>query len=257
MAAAISLEGVVKRFGTRTALAGVSFEVGAGEVVALLGPNGAGKSTTLSILATLLRPDAGQVRVAGAELPRQARLARQRVGLVPQREALYPSLSARENLTFFARMQGLGAVAAGRAAAELLARVGLEGRAEEPIERFSGGMRRRLNLACGIVHRPSVLLLDEPTAGVDPQSREHIFELLGELAAAGAAVLHSTHVMEEAERLCDRAVLLDDGRLVAAGTIEELVARAPVREETRVHRADLADVFFHLTGRGLRDANAP
>jgi ABC-2 type transport system ATP-binding protein len=306
---AIAVEGVFKRYGARPALAGVSFTVAPGEIVGLLGPNGAGKSTTLAILATLLAADAGAVVVADRRLPAEAAAVRRLIGFVPQREALYPPLSARENLGFFARMQGLRGTAAARAIADALALVGLERRADEPVARLSGGMRRRLNLACGILHRPQVILLDEPTVGVDPQSRERIFEAVAGLAARGAAVLYSTHYMEEAERLCRRVVLLDEGRVLAAGTPAELVANAGMapRLELRtarplppawldgvrgarplasrdgatavaladtalapavldaaaraggsvlaftLHRPNLADVFFSLTGRALRD----
>jgi ABC-2 type transport system ATP-binding protein len=233
------------------------------------------------------------------------------LGLVPQQVAVYPTLTATENLRFFARMHGLSARAAAEATARALALVGLEGRAGEPVERFSGGMRRRLNLACGIVHRPRVLLLDEPTVGVDPQSRERIFDAIAGLAAAGAAILYSTHDMTEAERLCARVVLLDAGRVVAAGTPSELVARTgmtpcmhlrtarPLPDawlegvagarvlkrngvetaiavngaatvsavlmaathsgadvlELTLHRPNLADAFFTLTGRALRDTD--
>jgi ABC-2 type transport system ATP-binding protein len=223
---AIELENVEKRYGARRALGGVSFAVSPGEIVGLLGPNGAGKSTTLSILATTLRADAGRVRVAGHALPEEAAPARRAIGYVPQRESLYPPLTATENLTFFGRMLGLSAGAARAAACRALQVVALESRAQEPIAAFSVGMRRRLNLACGIMHQPSVLLLDEPTVGVDPQSRERIFEAIAGHARAGAAVLYSTHSMEEAERLCSRVILLDEGSIVALGTTVELIARA-------------------------------
>ncbi len=220
----IAIAGVVKRYGSRTALAGLDLTVGAGEITGLLGPNGAGKSTTLSILATLLAADAGTVVVAGHRLPGEARAARRAIGLVPQRLALYPSLTATENLRFFARMQGLDTAPAHAATRRGLELVALDTRADEPIAQFSTGMCRRLNLAAGLLHDPRVVLLDEPTVGVDPQSRERIFEAVRGLAARGAAVLYSTHYMEEAERLCGRVVLLDGGRTVASGTPAELIA---------------------------------
>ena len=305
----IVVERVEKHYGERPALRGVTFDVGASEIVGLLGPNGAGKSTMLSILATILRADRGRAAIAGFDLPQEAASARRAVGFVPQREALYPTLSARENLEFFARMLGLDRARARAAIDRALAVAMLEERAREPISGFSVGMRRRLNLACGILHAPRVLLLDEPTVGVDPQSRERIFVAVRELAESGTAVLYSTHAMEEAERLCHRIVLLDEGTVVACGTTDELVARArlvpTVRLATRtplgerwladvdgarivrqsgssaeieiadladapavmiaaaraggevlelsLHRPDLADVFFALTGRALRD----
>ena len=309
----IAVEEVVKRYRGRVALSGISFAVAPGEIVGLLGPNGAGKSTTLAIVATLLAADTGSVTVAGHRLPGGARAVRRVLGLVPQRTAVYPTLTATENLHFFARMQGLRGGEVTAAAARALALVGLEGRADEPVARFSGGMRRRLNVACGVLRRPRAILLDEPTVGVDPQSRERLFEAIESLARDGAAVVYSTHHMEEAERLCHRVVLLDVGRVVAEGTPAALVARtaipprlhlrttAPlpagwlsgvpgarfladagaditlalpdaavvpevllaaaraggdVREFT-LHRPNLADVFFTLTGRALRDDDGP
>jgi linearmycin/streptolysin S transport system ATP-binding protein len=210
-------------YGGRAALDGVSFAVGAGEVVGLLGPNGAGKTTTLSVLATLRRPTSGTATVAGHAVDRHAAQARRALGLVPQSVALYPTLSARENLRFFARLLGLPRQAASDALARGLDLAGLTERADDIVATFSGGMQRRLNLACALLHAPRVLLLDEPTVGVDPQSRERVFSAVRAQAAAGTAVLYSTHYMEEAERLCDRVVLIDRGRVVAAGTPAELV----------------------------------
>jgi ABC-2 type transport system ATP-binding protein len=186
--------------------------------VGLLGPNGAGKTTTLSVLATLRRPDAGQAWVDGWATDREGAAVRRVLGYVPQGLAVYPTLTARENLRCFAGLLGgAGAIDA------VLAAVGLTDRADDVVATYSGGMQRRLNLACGIVHRPRVLLLDEPTVGVDPQSRERIFAAVRAQAAAGAAVLYTTHYMEEAEQLCDRVVLLDAGRVVASGTPAALV----------------------------------
>jgi ABC-2 type transport system ATP-binding protein len=223
MESAIVVENLRKRYGTRTALADVDLRVDAGEIVGLLGPNGAGKSTALAILATLLRPDEGRVAIGGHELPRGAREARRVLGFVPQDVALYPTLTGRENLRFFGRMLGLERRASADATARVLERVGLTARADDPVAHYSGGMRRRLNLACGILHAPRVLLLDEPTAGVDPQSRERIHTAIRQLAYDGTAVLTSTHDMEEAERLCGRTVLLDGGRVVASGSTSDLV----------------------------------
>jgi ABC-2 type transport system ATP-binding protein len=225
----IDARGLTKRYGEREALGGVSFSVAAGEIVGLLGPNGAGKSTTLSIIATLLAPDSGSVTVGGHPTSTDGRAARRLLGFVPQREALYPPLSARENLLFFGAMQGLSRREAVRRTYAVLELVALEARADEPISQFSVGMRRRLNLACGIVHEPRVILLDEPTVGVDPQSRERIFEGTLGLKRAGAAIVYSTHYMDEAERLCDRVVLLDLGRVVATGTPAELIAAARLK----------------------------
>jgi ABC-2 type transport system ATP-binding protein len=225
----IRVEDLRVRYGERWALDGVSFAVEAGEVVGLLGPNGAGKTTTLSVLATLRAPSAGRALVGGHAVDREPAAARRALGLVPQNVALYPTLTARENLRFFARLLGLGRAAASAAIAQALELAGLVERADDVVATFSGGMQRRLNLACALLHAPRVLLLDEPTVGVDPQSRERIFAAVRAQAAAGTAVLYSTHYMEEAERLCDRVVLIDHGHAVAAGTPAALVRQATNR----------------------------
>ncbi len=215
-----------KAYGGRIALDGVSIQVCAGEVVGLLGPNGAGKTTTLSILSGVISPDSGEVRIGGMAMNGASAHARRKLGLVPQSIALYPTLTARENLLFFGRMQGLGGDAAAKRAEALLDEVGLSDRAEDPVGRFSGGMKRRLNLACGMMHQPCALLLDEPTVGVDPQSRGRIFSIVENARERGDAILYSTHYMEEVERLASRVVLIDRGRVVAEGTSAELIARA-------------------------------
>jgi ABC-2 type transport system ATP-binding protein len=231
-----------KSYGARVALDSLSLAVKPGEVAGLLGPNGAGKTTALSILSTLMRPDRGRVLIAGKPPASDRRKFGRMLGLVPQSLALYPSLSAAQNLWHFARMQGLAYAEAREACARVLEEVGLVERAGDPVRSFSGGMQRRLNLACGIVHRPSVLMLDEPTVGVDLQSREKILTLVRQRADAGAAVIYSTHYMEEAERVCDRVLLIDRGKLIADGTVEELVALGgghPRLELT--YRGNLAD----------------
>ncbi len=223
---AIRAENLRKHYGERVALDGVGFSVRAGEIVGLVGPNGAGKTTTLSILAGVLAADSGSASIGGCELTRDPAVARRALGFVPQSIALYPSFTARQNLYFFARIQGLGAAEAATAADAALLEAGLADRANESVAGFSGGMKRRLNLVCGVVHRPLVLLLDEPTVGVDPQSRERIFSMVEASRQRGAAVLYSTHYMEEAERLCDRIILIDHGRIAAEGTPQEVVALA-------------------------------
>jgi ABC-2 type transport system ATP-binding protein len=220
----IRVDGLRLALGGRTVLDGVSFEVDAGEVVGLLGPNGAGKTTTLSVIATLRRADAGSAVVAGHPVLSEPDAVHRVLGLVPQAIALYPTLTARENLRFFARVLGLDRREARDAIARTLAVVGLEDRADDVVATFSGGMQRRLNLAGGLLHAPRVLLLDEPTVGVDPQSRERILDAVRGQAAAGTAVVYSTHYMDEAERLCDRVVLIDHGRVIASGTPHALVA---------------------------------
>ncbi len=232
--------GLRKSYGSRLVLDDVSLAVNAGEVVGLLGPNGAGKSTTLSLLATLLEPDAGVVRIAGATLSPKHYALRRRLGFVPQSIALYPSISGFQNLEFFARLHGIPKRQARSECMRVLHEVGLAERAQDPVEVLSGGMKRRLNLACGMVHGPDLLLLDEPTVGVDPQSRDHILDTVRRAAAAGAAVVYSTHYMEEVERICSRALLIDRGQVVAAGSITELIAlggRKPLMEITFRHEA--------------------
>ena len=215
---------ISKSYGTRLALDNVSLVVRPGEIAALLGPNGAGKTTTLSILATLLRPDRGRLLINGREPKTDRRALGRMLGLVPQSLALYLTLSAGQNVWHFARMQGLSRDDAREACRWVLEEVGLSDRGGDPMHTFSGGMKRLLNLACGIVHRPPVLLLDEPTVGVDLQSRERILTRIRRYADAGAAIIYSTHYMEEAERICDRVLLIDRGKLIAEGDLEKVIS---------------------------------
>jgi ABC-2 type transport system ATP-binding protein len=212
-----------KSFGPVVALQGVSLELEAGELLGLLGPNGAGKTTLVRAIAGRVRLDAGTLELLGRPLvPGRPRAE---LGVVPQEIAVYPSLTARENLEVFGRLQGLSGDKLAARVAWALAWTGLAGRDREPVKVFSGGMRRRLNIACGALHEPRVLLLDEPTVGVDPQSRERIYEMLSALRASGTSLLLTTHQLDEAEALCDRIVVIDHGRVVAAGSLPELVAR--------------------------------
>ncbi|MEA2647751.1 MAG: linearmycin/streptolysin transport system ATP-binding protein [Candidatus Binataceae bacterium] len=232
--------GLRKSYGSRLVLDGVSIAVNAGEIVGLLGPNGAGKTTTLSLLATLLEPDAGTVRINGATPSPRHYALRRRLGFVPQAIALYPSLSAFQNLELFSRLHGVSKSQARSDSMRVLQEVGLADRSDDPVAVLSGGMKRRLNLACGMVHGPDLLLLDEPTVGVDPQSREQILDTVRHAAEAGAAIVYSTHYMEEVERICSRALLIDNGKVVAAGTITELIAlggRQTLMEITFRHSA--------------------
>ena len=223
---AISVKRLAMDRGGRRVLDDITFDVAPGEVVGLLGPNGAGKTTTLGVLATLLPYDAGEIRIAGHDLRTEKRAVRAAIGRVPQEIAVYPTLTARENAVFFARLGGLRGAAARRAAADAIEQVGLEQRADEPASTYSGGMQRRLNLACGLLGEPRVVLLDEATVGVDPQSLESIVAALRRHKERGAALLYSTHHMKEAEQLCDRVVLIDHGRVIALGTPQEVVAQA-------------------------------
>jgi ABC-2 type transport system ATP-binding protein len=219
-------------YGERVAVDGVSLRIGAGETYGLLGPNGAGKTTTISMICGLLQRDDGEIHVGGVDLDDDPLAARAVIGYVPQEIALYDDLTAVENLRFFGRLQGLPSRRLGSRIESVLEVIGLADRARDRVESFSGGMKRRLNIAVGMLHEPHLLVLDEPTVGVDPQSRNAILESVAELGALGLAVLYTTHYMEEAERLCDRIGILDEGRMVAEGTRDELIGR--IGENARV-----------------------
>ena len=217
-----------KSYGQRAVVADLSLTLAAGEIVGLLGPNGAGKSTTVAMLCGLATPDRGEVRIADGVMAEGNSALKQRIGLVPQDLAIYDDLSAEANLRLFGALYGLGGgLLAGRVA-DALALVGLADRARDKPSTYSGGMKRRLNIACALVHDPDILLFDEPTVGVDPQSRNAIFDNLETLRSRGKALLYTTHYMEEAERLCDRLVVVDHGRVVAEGTLEALYQHLPV-----------------------------
>ncbi len=229
----IEVENLRKVFGELAAVDGVSFSAQPGAIFGLLGPNGAGKTTTISCISGLLTPTAGRVRVAGRDIARDGVEARRSLGVVPQEIALYDDLSARENLEYWGGAQGMRGAALRQRSGEVLDLTGLADRAREPVRQFSGGMKRRLNFACGILHRPKVLLLDEPTVGVDPQSRVRLLELVRAEARAGACVLYTTHYMEEAESLCDRLAVIDHGRIIAQGTLAELRSLLAERDLVR------------------------
>ena len=216
-------ESLSKRFGSQLAVDDLSFEVAAGECYGLLGPNGAGKTTTISIVCGLLQPDTGTVVVDGQAMSAKAVAARAAIGYVPQEVALYAALTAQENLVFFGRLYGLGGRRLAERVSWALELVGLVDRARDKIETYSGGMKRRANIAAGLLHEPQLLVLDEPTVGIDPQSRHAILDTVAALAQSGMAVVYASHYMEEVERLCDRVGILDRGRLVAEGTRAELV----------------------------------
>ena len=289
MPAALTIAGAAKRYGETEALRGVDLELRAGEWLALLGPNGAGKTTLVQSVAGRVRLDGGEVTLLGERLDGPAAAARSRLGLVPQENALYPLLTAEANLSSFGALAGLRGKDLAERVRWALDWTGLADRSCEPVKRFSGGMKRRLNLACGVLHGPEVLLLDEPTVGVDPQSRERIWEMLRELHGNGTSILLTTHQLDEAQQVAQRIVIIDAGRVIAAGTFEELLAgtvgrqrrvivttgagetveRAveDVAKELPTILADLADdvtdlrveapslqaVFLHLTGRELRE----
>lgn len=285
----LTLTNIIKRFGSLTAVDDLSLSVHKGEVFGLLGPNGAGKSTTISMAVGLLTPDSGTVTIEGFGNPAHAS-ARSALGVAPQSLAIYDDLTAEENLRFFAKLFALpaqlGRDGLNKRIDQTLDRVGLLPRKSDRVKTYSGGMKRRLNVAAALIHQPPVILLDEPTAGVDPQSRSSILDLVRELAAEGRAVVYTTHYMEEASKICDRIGIIDSGKLLALGTVDQLIAShgdqsvvtatingetrtistaEPVRalekilaesknvDSVRIDRPDLEAVFLKLTGKKLRD----
>jgi ABC-2 type transport system ATP-binding protein len=226
--------GLHKRFGAVHAVNDVSLCIGAGETYGLLGPNGAGKTTTISILAGLLEPDEGSVVVGGTPIRPRSTKGREAIGLVPQDLAIYPDLSGEENLSFFASLYGMPKRDAARRVGENLEVIGLTDRRKDRTSKYSGGMKRRLNIGIGLLHSPRLLILDEPTVGVDPQSRNAILESVEALSGYGLPVLYTTHYMEEAERLCDRIGIIDDGKVIAEGTTAELTASIGEQERVRI-----------------------
>lgn len=219
----VTSEGLRKSYGNRLAVDGVGFTIEAGETYGLLGPNGAGKTTTISMVCGLLRADAGAVTVAGQPITPDTTEARGAIGYVPQDLAIYPDLTARENLRFFGRLQGLDKAHLADRMDAVLEAIGLRDRADDRASEFSGGMKRRLNIGIALLHEPALLVLDEPTVGVDPQSRNAILDAVEALSTDGTAVLYTTHYMEEAERLCDRVGIIDEGRIIAEGARRDLV----------------------------------
>jgi ABC-2 type transport system ATP-binding protein len=280
----LELDKVSKSYGTCLALDALNLQIRRGEIFGLLGPNGAGKTTTIHLIAGLLKPDAGTITIGGSGEPSDPAV-RVRLGIAPQTLSHYEFLSARENIGFFGRLYGLRGKRLSERIVEALAFVGLENQKKQMVRTFSGGMKRRLNLAIAIVHDPEIILLDEPTAGVDPQSRNAIYENILALKQAGRTLIYTTHYMEEAQRLCDHVGILDHGRLLALDTVaglikthaaaptlivcrgdqeirmhapdplavlNDLAQKAPI-DQFRLEQATLEQVFLHLTGRTLRD----
>lgn len=224
-AEALTVSDLYQSYGENQVILGVSFAIPTGEIFGLLGPNGAGKSTILAVLSGLLEPTSGQIRVNGVKVNGNLNQVKKQLGLVPQELALYPTLSAYENLEFFARIYGLKGTQVKQRVNELLEIVQLSDRANDPINTFSGGMKRRINLAAGLMHEPRILFLDEPTVGVDPQSRNAIFDSIKALNRKGMTIIYTTHYMEEAERLCQRIAILDHGQIIAMDTPANLIQR--------------------------------
>lgn len=272
----LELKNLTKSYGERVAVDRLSLCVKRGERFGLLGPNGAGKTTTISMLVGALKPDSGEILFHGEPLSGETDPLKRKLGYVPQELALYEDLTAAENLRFFGAVYGLSGAALAERVRYGLELVGLTDRAKSRVRTFSGGMKRRLNLAAALLHEPELLVLDEPTVGVDPQSRNAIFEALQGLAASGLTLLYTTHYMEEVERLCDRIAIMDQGQIVAEGTQAELAELLPTEKSRTItlaaddatlallaahglswreggERGGLESVFLHLTGRSLRD----
>lgn len=244
---ALQASGLTKTYrgGDRPALDGFNVEIGEGDIFGLLGPNGAGKTTAISVMSTLFRPTTGSVKIFGADTRQQAAKVREMIGLVPQEIALYRQLTARENLRYFGRLYGLTGKGLARRIDECLDFVGLSAKGDQRVDAYSGGMKRRINLAVGILHRPKLLFLDEPTVGIDAQSRDMILARLATLNQSGTTMVYTTHYMEEAERLCAEVAIMDSGRVISLGKPKELMKNGG--------HATLQEMFFSLTGRKLRD----
>jgi ABC-2 type transport system ATP-binding protein len=283
----LEVRGLGKDYGARTAVRAIDLDVARGEIVGLLGPNGAGKTTTISMISGVVTPDRGTARVAGHDVRTDARAARAALGVVPQDLAIYEPLTPVENLSFFGALYGLAGARLRERIDWALGVAGLADRADEPATRFSGGMKRRLNIAAGLLHQPTLVVFDEPTVGVDPHSRSHIFATIRALRDGGMTILYTSHYMEEVEALCDRVAIMDGGALVAQGTVAELLAghgdaaievalddgRAVTLDGDRplapqlaeleasgaavrsiaTRRVTLETVFLELTGKTLRD----
>lgn len=232
MPSAIEVQALQKSFGEFRAVQGATFRAEAGEVLSLLGPNGAGKSTTISMLSGLLEPSGGEARIMGHSVTRDPEAAKASLGVVPQDIALYPDLSARENLTFWGKMYGLRGAALNQRVDEVLDIIGLADRQKDHVGKFSGGMKRRVNIGAALLHKPEVVIMDEPTVGIDPQSRRHILDNVKDLNRQGMTVLYTTHYMEEAEELSNHIAIMDKGKVIACGTHEELIQL--VGEQTRI-----------------------
>jgi ABC-2 type transport system ATP-binding protein len=254
MAPIVEVKNLVKTFGDVKAVNGVSFTIIEDEIFSLLGPNGAGKTTTISILSCLIQPTSGDATVCGHSVTKDAMAVKRVIGVVPQEIALYNNLSARENLAFWGRMYGIEGSALKKRVDEVLELIGLKDRAKGRVGTFSGGMKRRVNIGVGLLHQPKIIYMDEPTVGIDPQSRRNILDAVKELNRQGMTVLYTTHYMEEAAELSNRVGIIDHGQLIALGTQKELTEMVGEHETLRLHLADdqnaaaLADALRSLPG---------
>lgn len=244
----IEFKSITKSYGNILALDDISFNIKKGEIFGLLGPNGAGKSTTVNILNTLLKPDSGEIFIDGVNLYSDPDSCKMVMGIVPQEIALYENLSAMQNLVFWGGLYRVPGSELRTKATEILELIGLTGRKDDSIRTFSGGMKRRINIACSLLHNPKILVLDEPTSGVDPQSRNHIYDLIEDLNRKGITIIYTTHYMYEAERLCDTIAIIDHGSIRARGTLQELRTISGSRDIVTLKLSDLNDrIAEHIT----------
>ncbi|MFN8433021.1 MAG: ATP-binding cassette domain-containing protein [Anaerolineales bacterium] len=241
MASILEVQNLEKNYGDFKAVKGISFDIKEGEIFSLLGPNGAGKTTTISMLSTLYTPTAGDATIAGHSITKAPMAVRNAIGVVPQDLALYEDLNARENLTFWGQMYGLGGSALKNRVEEVLNQIGLVDKAKDRVKTYSGGMKRRVNIGVGLLHKPKLLFMDEPTVGIDPQSRRAILDTVKDLNKQGMTVLYTTHYMEEAEELSDRVGIIDHGELIAIGTQKELTKQVGETETLILHISENED----------------
>lgn len=246
----LEVNGLKKTYGEKVAVKDVSFYVLEGEILGFLGPNGAGKSTTINILSTTLKKDNGEIKFKGNDIYKNEKEYKKSLGIVPQRLALFDNLSAYENVKYFASFYGLKGSLLKERVLEALEMVGLKEKKDETPKTYSGGMKRRLNIACALAHKPEILILDEPTVGIDPQSRNHILESIKKLRDEGTTVIYTTHYMEEVESICDRVVIVDLGEVIEDGEIKTIIENNCEEDN---EQKNLEEVFLSLTGKNLRD----
>jgi len=254
MSAILEVKNLVKQYGDYTAVKGISFDIEQGEIFSLLGPNGAGKTTTISMLSTLYTPTSGEAAIGGHSITKEAMAVKQMIGVVPQDLALYEDLTARENLIFWGQMYGLSGKSLQSRVDEVLEQIGLTDKARNRVKTYSGGMKRRVNIGVGLLHKPQLLFMDEPTVGIDPQSRRAILDTVKDLNTQGMTVLYTTHYMEEAQELSDRVGIIDHGELIALGTQKELTQQVGETETLILHIGENDDADGFATSlNGVKD----
>lgn len=250
----ISVSNLKKSYNNVNALKGISFSIAQGEFYGLLGPNGAGKTTTISIMSTILVPDGGEVNIAGYDLKKNPTECKKTIGVVPQEIALYNEMSAYDNLVFWGGLYDVPQKELIKRIDETLTLFGLADRKNDKVKTYSGGMKRRINIASALLHQPKILFMDEPTVGIDPQSRNLIFDVLEKLHKEGMTIVYTTHYMEEAERFCDRIGIIDNGQIIAQGTLEELKQSSTMKETIVITSSNLTDERFNAISNGWNDS---